>query len=572
MSLLVWLPLVRDLIQQGLDDLTVTNNGVTLDNNGKLGKCYHFDGNAHYLQFSKSVGDLYSGDFSYAVWLKPTDDTRSIICSEYAASGASGIAFELTASRGIRLYWNGSPDIYPTNCTLPKNEWSHVAITRSGNEAKFYINGELRYTYTGTLSNKTTTAKIRLGDDYRGGNSVSYQGYMNDFRLYNHCLSEKEVKELAKGLVAHYSLEGKKGFDNLLSNTGNLTKWSKESGVTVSWDSEKNMYKISDSAHTSSRWGIYQDLNITADTTYTITCTLDGNSCGVGFGFYDSSISAFPSPVMSTSGTKIKQSYTITSGASSTKCRIYLYTNCATSTVAWFSLPKLEVSSVATTWIPKSTDDEYNIMGYNNTTTEYDMSGYNYHGAKNKTMNIITDTAKYSVATIFDGSTDSIQIPFYEMLGSNTSATYSFSVWIYKTEIGSKSYQTILGGPSGFEFEARKQAETNPVIQLYSWGGGTAAYEFNKWNHIVFSRTSSGSKLYLNGELVISNGSAGTIPSGNYFIGSWRDTSSQNFQGRMSDFRIYASELTADQVKELYQSASSIDKNGNLFGYEFVEV
>ena len=85
MSLLVWLPMTKDLTQQGLSDITVSNVGATLDNNGKLGKCYYFDGNAHYLEFSKTVGDLYSGDFSYAVWLKPTDDTRSIICSEYAA-------------------------------------------------------------------------------------------------------------------------------------------------------------------------------------------------------------------------------------------------------------------------------------------------------------------------------------------------------------------------------------------------------------------------------------------------------------------------------------------------------
>ena len=568
MSLLVWLPLNKDLNNQGLGNCTITNDGATIDNNGKLGKCYNFDGTNDRINIA-NWGNPKS--ISIAFWFKRNANTGT---RQFLFTAWNGVSIELGTSGNIfgKVSISGGEGGNASGGTITTDSgWVHVCYTFEDKVGgKMYINGELKQaTATSTSINWASTSM----SGYIGNYSNLYlSGKMNDFRLYDHALSAKEVEIVSRGLVAHYLLEGKKGFDNLLSNTGNLTKWSKESGVTVSWDSEKNMYKISDSAHTSSRWGIYQDLDITADITYTITCTLDGNSCGVGFGFYDSSISGFPSAVMSTSGTKIKQSYTITSGAGSTKCRIYLYTNCATSTVAWFSLPKLEVSSVATTWIPKSTDDEYNIMGYNNTTTEYDMSGYNYHGIKNKTMNIITDTAKYSVATIFDGSTDSIQIPFYEMLGSNTSATYSFSVWIYKTEIGSKGYQTILGGPSGFEFEARKQAETSPVIQLYSWGGGTAAYEFNKWNHIVFTRTSSGSKLYLNGELVINNGSAGTIPNGNYFIGSWRDTSSQNFQGRMSDFRIYASELTADQVKELYQSSASIDKNGNLFGYEFVEV
>jgi hypothetical protein len=44
MALQVWLPLNGDLHNQGLSNVTVTNNGATVDNNGKIGKCYSFDG------------------------------------------------------------------------------------------------------------------------------------------------------------------------------------------------------------------------------------------------------------------------------------------------------------------------------------------------------------------------------------------------------------------------------------------------------------------------------------------------------------------------------------------------
>ena len=44
MSLRVWLPLNGNLNNYGISDITVTNNGATVDNNGKIGKCYKFDG------------------------------------------------------------------------------------------------------------------------------------------------------------------------------------------------------------------------------------------------------------------------------------------------------------------------------------------------------------------------------------------------------------------------------------------------------------------------------------------------------------------------------------------------
>ena len=238
MSLKVWLPLNNATIRnQGTSSIEVSNNGATLDNNGKIGKCYYFNGSAQYLQFSESLENIYLGDFSYSVWLKPMDDTRSIIISEYSSTGSSNVAFELTASRGVRLYWNGSPDIYPSNCTLPKDTWTHTAIVKTTNRVDFYINGELKYTYTGTLSDRPSTSKIRIGDDYRGGTSVSYMGYMNDVRIYDHALSLKEVKEIAKGLVVHYPLNDINITENLIINGyGELgsENWSSSSNISTS--------------------------------------------------------------------------------------------------------------------------------------------------------------------------------------------------------------------------------------------------------------------------------------------------------------------------------------------------
>jgi hypothetical protein len=48
-------------------------------------------------------------------------------------------------------------------------------------------------------------------------------GYVNDFRVYDEALTQKEIREIAKGLVAHYklSLPGK---TNCLMNASKYTK------------------------------------------------------------------------------------------------------------------------------------------------------------------------------------------------------------------------------------------------------------------------------------------------------------------------------------------------------------
>lgn len=83
-------------------------------------------------------------------------------------------------------------------------------------------------------------------------------------------------------------------------------------------------------------------------------------------------------------------------------------------------------------------------------------------------------------------------------------------------------------------------------------------------------RTASDAKFYLNGELVIT-GTAGTIPSGDYFIGAWKTATQQNYKGSVSDVRIYATPLSAEDVKELYNTSAIICDNGTVMAYSLEE-
>ena len=150
---------------------------------------------------------------------------------------------------------------------------------------------------------------------------------------------------------------------------------------------------------------------------------------------------------------------------------------------------------------------------------------------------------------IFDGVDDSLAVG---NLSTMVETDFSFACWFYKDEWGSKGYETIFGGPSGFELESKVSSTNSPVLKLYNWGGGSCTYELSKWNHIVFTRNSTETKLYLNGELKVT-GSAGTIPNNNYFVGSWNSATQQNFKGKMCDVRIYDHCLSPMEIKQLSQ-------------------
>ena len=211
------------------------------------------------------------------------------------------------------------------------------------------------------------------------------------------------------------------------------------------------------------------------------------------------------------------------------------------------------------------------VIGSRDESTVYDCSGIANNGTKigGVLPSSIPLPIRYEKSYNFDGRTGSIQIPNLATLVP--SGEFTMNCWIYHDNTwSSEGYETIFGGPSGFELDAKHSTANSPVLYACDWGKGRATYELNKWNMITMTRNASEAKFYINGELKIT-GSAGTIPSGNYFIGAWNTSSQQNYKGRISDFRLYSTVLSAEDIKELYNTSASVDKNGNMYAYEFKE-
>ena len=611
MALKVWLPLNGSLENKGISDITVTNNGATVNNNGKIGKCYSFDGTADKIY---TTNFLINNEWSYGCWFYSATSERGweaiIILNNNG--GDSDIQFGLyikPSSKSLQTTANGQYSII----SYVPDQWNHFLATFDGSILTTYINGVEVNTKTITnslLTRANLTIGARSTSTNGAGTSASnfFQGRINDVRIYDHCLSPLEVKEISQGLVLHYKLNGFCGGvnGNILNNTSFKDQYIQSTG----WDTTKNGTQLARSwggynggvsnqatvyhAHlkqfnndwvyeyiktSNETWlGISQSglqTKIVAGETYTFSweqyCVDGVNYTGTGLYYYKTgaTYAEFHLGLIYGNTNRVmgqwqKFSRTFiapTDGDYSKNMSWYIYGHYGGNGTFYVRHPKLEKGSIATSWTPALSE-----MGID-TSKITDSSGYGNDGIING--NLITDnnTSKYSSSTFFDGNTAAIKIPFNDIIKDKN---YTVSCWTYKTTIGTKNYQTILGGPSGFELEARSSSNTSPLYRIYNWGGGTTPYEFNKWNHFCFVHTDADSKLYVNGELKIT-GTSANIPTGNYFIGSWSTATSQNYEGQMSDFRIYATALSAEDILDLYHTSANIDNLGGVHGFEFEE-
>lgn len=599
MALQVWLPLTKDLRNQGLGSVQTTNNtNFILKSGGKLGTLC--------LDLSNTVR-LYSPNlvnlktFSFAFWYRPETSESTINWNDVIGfNDSKGGLFRLETSYSnsymLSMHNNTQYGIIQnvaasygntlllSSASYSRDVWYHIAVTVEENDnVKAYVNGELKCIVA--RSDGSITGYFNLGEV---GGSHKEDGGLNDLRIYDHCLSPMEVKELAKGLVLHYPLNRNGwGQENLLTKQISDPGWSNWHG-TSEWATENIREKIIINgklwAHvhqlSSSSYGGYainpSNNGIVIDSTkrYTWSCLAKaGNDTNAeivlwhhwrstnGGANLSQSLKKF---ILTSTPTRI--SWTVPQYINETymvdRINMMMGTSGTANNEIYFTDVKFEEGEIATPWCPNSSDALATTMGINST-TEYDCSGFCNNGTRTGTFTWTSNTPKYIASTIFNGSNNAIQTPNLTEMVSDKN--YTIACWVYKTVLGSKNYQTIYGGPSGFELEARNGTAAEAKFRLHNWGGGSVAYDFNTWYHFCFVHTNSDSKLYINGELALT-GSSAAVPSGNYFVGAWKTATQQNYDGLISDFRIYATALSADDVKSLYQNCATIDPDGTIRG------
>ena len=319
----------------GQVNLTYANLGTAPVANGGTGQTSGVNA-ANYFLNELSTGSSDPSDNDYYI-------------SQYANGGTTTTTYH---RRPVSKLWNY---IKSKISSWMKNNTSKGALgwSSSTNDTMPITSNTLAYwngAYQNTTSNLTYCVKGAFG--------TASVADLSDSTSSSSSTAAASSKAVSDALTAAktYADDGGR---NYLLDSGNLTKWSKESGVTVSWNSTYGMYEIYDTTHTSGKWGIYKDFDIEPSTTYTLSLwALAGEVTPyVGIGSFAGN-PTWPSKVITPTTTKTKHTYTWTTGDTHTKARIYLaqFPVSGGANKTYFHLPKLERGQHYTDWSPAPED------------------------------------------------------------------------------------------------------------------------------------------------------------------------------------------------------------------------
>ncbi|MFW5857092.1 MAG: LamG-like jellyroll fold domain-containing protein, partial [Planctomycetota bacterium] len=166
-------------------------NGFSSTHYRFRGYALQFDGDDDYLESNLGWDDVFEPAGSLEFWVKPND----VSTSPFVLASPSNDAGYVYLASNNRLYWRiEGQNAYWTQ-VWEAGQWYHIVLTKDGNDAAAYVNGQLLGTYT--FSNPASSEKIRVGMRYNNGND--FNGYIDGMAVYNRALTAGEVAEYYGG-------------------------------------------------------------------------------------------------------------------------------------------------------------------------------------------------------------------------------------------------------------------------------------------------------------------------------------------------------------------------------------
>ena len=185
--------LVNNLVSDNFNaSLNLANTPRWVRNGYNDRGAYFFSGNSERIDTNYGASiNMLNNPRTISVWAKPS----SFSGNPMIFSTGQRVSSNNRLYVGIR---NGLWDMGIQNTgwgsgVIPAtlNEWDHIAVTLDNGVATLYVNGEISRTISYT--SYAPDDPIRLGMHNTG---YSYEGYLDDFRVYQKAMSDLEIEQL----------------------------------------------------------------------------------------------------------------------------------------------------------------------------------------------------------------------------------------------------------------------------------------------------------------------------------------------------------------------------------------
>ena len=646
MSLQVWLPLTGDLRQQGLSNAEATVGTTiahTWENVGKIG---NNSSKGHVIVNDPNLIDTFnSTHFSICFWCNIAETTTAgSVAETYVIScGTSGtrtnLHIPIRVNGGAMAFCFYSDDYTFLNSVSDRiGTWMHVACIYNDRQQIVYINGE-------KIGERTANGDLNIAAN-QPLHIYSAHTLLNDLRIYDHALTESEVKEISRGLVLHYPLN-----DRYVEPTANIITSLRAGGRTVVVDGDK----IQNTGENVDTYFYLMNPGLVAGETYTISYYCQGlsesdpswqfgvgaqsathaNHCGYipiknGWNeltfvcpeglngntqlILDDYSATWRTTVVTFSNFQLEHNDHKTAtqplntwyGAELTANTMINSSGAISSTSNWYTTDLIQITpgkSYTLTGLSKGGSGTYVALynksktlsrvllitanqdvtitassseyffrtsirniAYELTTTAkllyadeviHDIGGFKNNGVITNSLTMSNDTVRYKVAAYFNGSS-------YITADYLPAETKTISLWVKIDTMPSTNSVLFADNKddvaSGLAlgFFQGTYFITGTVSANYAVLNGTI--NIGEWNHICVVKTGTNNRnVYVNNTLLSNVGSnSWSHNSSKLWIGGRSYSSGAYFTGLMSDFRVYTTALSADDIKELYEMGVSV--------------
>lgn len=576
MGLLAWYPLNGDTKDYSGNGNDAANYGATIDDGGKIGKCYRFADNT-YIQ-SKSMN--LTGNLSFTAWIYPTGvsvDGIGGIVSNHNHNAPSNFTMNYRSAGYILVtagYTDGTRvESIQSPSTVKLNSWLHVTFTYDiyANVGKIYFDGIEVVSKKLTKAVNFTAYPILIGQ-WASSYLKNYEfiGKINDVRIYDHALSTKEIKEIAKAKILHYTFDDfQEPTVNLLSQYGD-PQTQRAFGIidgngTLSYGAGQYIDDFyceriikaegAPATHASYRKCIPSVIGKKYAVSWKVKL-ISGNISSVGLHFNGSNAEV-------THGGFDGEWYyfkTVGTASSATLCAGAAFLGSA-GVDCLISSPQIEEKDHATPFTPSSRSGKIkDISGYNNdaalslTTTPQWVNDSKIGGGAYKFSALNTIEGIPTSGLNNEEGTVSMWIK------PNFSGAASFPSHIYFFRSGGKVFQ--IWSSNGYLYWLEGWTYNAKARQIVA---GQWYHIVATWKYPIDNTTQLGAEVYID---AVPYGTIQSATPANYGA---TGTIGGNFDGIIDDVRIYATALSQQDIEELYKIRASIDDGGNLYAAQILE-